>query len=45
VQIRLDDPNAEWDIVNAWFVKQHNFITRFSLREIVKPEKEVEVSA
>ncbi|KAL2116009.1 hypothetical protein VTJ04DRAFT_10264 [Mycothermus thermophilus] len=44
-EIRLDDPNAEWDIVNAWFVKQHNFITRFSLREIVKPEKRVEVSA
>ena len=39
VQIRFDDPNSEWEIVNAWFVKQNNFITRFALRDIVMPEK------
>lgn len=39
-QITFDDPNSEWEIVNAWFVKQKNFITRFRLRELVRPEKE-----
>ncbi len=39
LQIRFDDPNSEWEIVNAWFVKQNNFITRFALRDIVMPEK------
>ncbi|KAL1838911.1 hypothetical protein VTJ49DRAFT_2075 [Mycothermus thermophilus] len=43
-EIRFDNPDSEWEIVNAWFVKQHNFITRFSLREIVKPEKEVKAA-
>ncbi|KAG7286032.1 hypothetical protein NEMBOFW57_008331 [Staphylotrichum longicolle] len=38
-EIRFDDPNSEWEIVNAWFVKQNNFITRFALRDIVMPEK------
>ncbi|KAK3303596.1 cytochrome P450-like protein [Chaetomium strumarium] len=38
-EISFDDPNSEWEIVNAWFVKQNNFITRFSLRDIVMPEK------
>ncbi|KAK0739073.1 cytochrome P450 [Apiosordaria backusii] len=37
-EIRFDDPNSEWEIVNAWFVKQYNFFTRFELRELVKPE-------
>lgn len=41
LQITFDDPNSEWEIVNAWFVKQNNFITRFKLRDIVMPEKEV----
>ncbi|KAL2264619.1 hypothetical protein VTJ83DRAFT_7129 [Remersonia thermophila] len=43
-EIRFDNPDSEWEIVNAWFVKQHNFITRFSLREIVKPEKGLEAA-
>ncbi|SPQ23280.1 5856bdeb-a5c9-4d37-ae5b-558ab71ed232 [Thermothielavioides terrestris] len=43
-EIRLDDPNSEWEIVNAWFVKQKNFITRFSLRELVMPEKGVKAA-
>jgi hypothetical protein len=30
--------------VNAWFVKQNNFITRFALRDIVMPEKGVKVA-
>ena len=38
-QITFDDPTSEWEIVNAWFVKQKNFITRFRLRELVTPEK------
>ncbi|KAM7204895.1 hypothetical protein V8F20_003357 [Naviculisporaceae sp. PSN 640] len=37
-EIQFDDPNREWEICNAWFVKQSNFITRFKLRELVKPE-------
>ncbi|KAL2150645.1 hypothetical protein VTH82DRAFT_7208 [Thermothelomyces myriococcoides] len=43
-EIRLDDPNSEWEIVNAWFVKQKNFFTRFSLRDLVMPEKEVKAA-
>jgi hypothetical protein len=30
--------------VNAWFVKQNNFITRFALRDIVMPETGVEAA-
>ncbi|CCC06644.1 hypothetical protein SMACR_00669 [Sordaria macrospora] len=37
-EIEFDDPNREWEIVNAWFVKQNNFIARFKVRDIVKPE-------
>ncbi|KAK1825735.1 cytochrome P450, partial [Podospora conica] len=40
-EIEFDDPNQEWKIVNAWFVKQYNFDTRFKLREIVKPREGV----
>ncbi|KAK3291378.1 cytochrome P450-like protein [Chaetomium fimeti] len=36
--IRFDDPDSEWETVNAWFVKQNNFVTRFGLRDIVMPE-------
>lgn len=43
-EISFDDPNSEWEIVNAWFVKQHNFVTRFSLRELVMPEKGVQAA-
>lgn len=42
IQIEFDDPNQEWEIVNAWFVKQNNFTTRFKLREIVKPGEGVQ---
>lgn len=38
-EIEFDDPNSEWETVNAWFVKQKNFITRFKLRELVLPEE------
>ncbi|KAK3394933.1 cytochrome P450-like protein [Podospora didyma] len=38
-EIEFDDPNQEWEVVNAWFVKQNNFTTRFKLRHIVKPEQ------
>ncbi|KAK4155691.1 cytochrome P450-like protein [Chaetomidium leptoderma] len=43
-EIRFDDPNSEWEIVNAWFVKQNNFISRFSLRDIVMPDKGAKVA-
>ncbi|KAK4038216.1 hypothetical protein C8A01DRAFT_17663 [Parachaetomium inaequale] len=42
--IRFDDPDSEWEIVNAWFVKQSNFVTRFGLRDIVMPEKGAEAA-
>ncbi|GAB1315668.1 Cytochrome P450 monooxygenase andK [Madurella fahalii] len=38
-EITFDNPDSEWEIVNAWFVKQNNFVTRFKLRDIVMPEK------
>ncbi|KAK3692953.1 cytochrome P450-like protein [Podospora appendiculata] len=38
-EIEFDDPNQEWEITNAWFVKQSNFTTRFRLRELVAPGK------
>ncbi|KAL2129346.1 hypothetical protein VTI74DRAFT_7920 [Chaetomium olivicolor] len=40
-EIRFDDPNSEWEIVNAWFAKQNKFFTRFELRDLVMPEKEL----
>ncbi|KAL2256476.1 hypothetical protein VTK26DRAFT_1607 [Humicola hyalothermophila] len=38
-EITFDDPNSEWEIVNAWFVKQKNFVTRFALRDLVMPDE------
>lgn len=37
IQIQFKDPTQEWELVNAWFVKQKNFTTTFKLRDIVKP--------
>lgn len=37
-QIEFKDPRQEWELVNAWFVKQRNFTTSFKLRDIVKPQ-------
>ncbi|KAI5917384.1 cytochrome P450 [Camillea tinctor] len=39
-EIRFKDPNQEWKLVNAWFVKQQNFEVLFELRDLVKPEGE-----
>ncbi|KAI1867319.1 uncharacterized protein JN550_007050 [Neoarthrinium moseri] len=36
-EIRFKDPNEEWQLVNAWFVKQNNFQAMFEPREIVQP--------
>ncbi|KAJ5167427.1 uncharacterized protein N7482_006208 [Penicillium canariense] len=36
-EIQFQDPSQEWELVNAWFVKQKNFTTTFKLRDIVKP--------
>ena len=41
-QISFKDPNQEWKLVNAWFVKQNNFQTVLALRDIVMPEGEGE---
>lgn len=43
-QIQFDDPNREWEVCNAWFVKQSNFITRFKLRELVEPAEGVKAA-
>ncbi|KAK8069050.1 cytochrome P450 [Apiospora phragmitis] len=37
-EIRFKDPNEEWKLVNAWFVKQQNFQAMFEPREMVRPE-------
>ncbi|KAI8963195.1 cytochrome P450 [Daldinia sp. FL1419] len=38
--IRFKDPNQEWKLVNAWFVKQQNFDAMFEVRDLVKPLNE-----
>ncbi|KAK5789152.1 hypothetical protein VI817_008276 [Penicillium citrinum] len=43
-EINFVDPRQEWELVNAWFVKQKNFTTSFSLRDIVVPQNENENS-
>ncbi|KAK1771867.1 cytochrome P450-like protein [Phialemonium atrogriseum] len=43
-EIQFKDPNQEWELVNAWFVKQNNFTTTFKLRDIVQPKAGVAVS-
>jgi predicted HNH restriction endonuclease len=40
-QIRFKDPNQEWHLVNAWFVKQNNFQAMFERRDIVQPDANV----
>lgn len=45
LQIQFTDPKQEWELVNAWFVKQKNFTTSFALREIVVPLGESESAA
>ncbi|KAI1158262.1 cytochrome P450 [Nemania serpens] len=37
-EIRFKDPSREWKTVNAWFIKQQNFMTLFERRELVLPE-------
>ncbi|KAM0331407.1 hypothetical protein ACHAQA_003080 [Verticillium albo-atrum] len=37
-EINFQDPNKEWELVNAWFVKQNNFWATFEKRDIVQPE-------
>lgn len=31
-QIEFADPSKDWKLHNAWFVKQHNFLTRFKAK-------------
>ncbi|KAI0022853.1 cytochrome P450 [Xylariomycetidae sp. FL0641] len=40
-EISFKDPSQEWKLVNAWFVKQQNFQTMFQLRDLVKPDADV----
>lgn len=37
LQIEFKDPREEWELINAWFVKQQNFDVKFHRREIVVP--------
>jgi hypothetical protein len=41
MQIDFQDPAREWELVNAWFVKQNNFWTTFKLRDLVQPDEGV----
>jgi len=36
-EIEFKDPREEWELINAWFVKQQNFNVKFQKREIVVP--------
>ncbi|KAL9943425.1 hypothetical protein ACHAPW_007682 [Verticillium nonalfalfae] len=36
-EINFQDPSRDWEIVNAWFVKQNNFWVTFDKRDIVQP--------
>jgi len=36
-EVRLEYPEKEWTLHNAWFVRQLNFNTLFHKRELVKP--------
>jgi cytochrome P450 len=36
-QVNLEHPDLEWKLHNAWFVRQLNFHTTFTRRELVKP--------
>ncbi|CAI7625126.1 unnamed protein product [Penicillium pancosmium] len=44
-EIQFTDPKQEWELVNAWFVKQKNFTTSFALRDIVVPREVSEHAA
>lgn len=37
--IDFKDPQQEWELVNAWFVKQNNFWAKFKTRELVQPDE------
>jgi len=36
-EVRLENPEKEWKLHNAWFVRQLNFNTTFHRRELIKP--------
>lgn len=38
-EIGFLDEKLEWELVNAWFVKQKNFWTVLGMRELVQPEE------
>ena len=44
MQIHFEDPNREWTLVNAWFVKQLDFQTLFTRRDLVMPDAKSEKS-
>ncbi|EXJ89042.1 hypothetical protein A1O3_02106 [Capronia epimyces CBS 606.96] len=33
-EIRFDNPNKDWKLHNAWFVKEHDFYCRFQARDL-----------
>ncbi|KAI6351572.1 hypothetical protein MCOR25_009867 [Pyricularia grisea] len=38
-EIEFKYPEQEWELVNAWFIRQNNFWVRFKTRELVQPDK------
>ncbi|KAH6685047.1 cytochrome P450 [Plectosphaerella plurivora] len=40
-EINFQDPAREWELVNAWFVKQNNFWATFEMRDLVQPDDAV----
>ncbi|KAH7024845.1 pisatin demethylase [Microdochium trichocladiopsis] len=36
-EIEFKDPRVEWELINAWFIKQQNFDVKFHRRELVGP--------
>lgn len=41
LQINFQDPSKDWKICNSWFVKQSDFWTTFSVRDIPQPVADV----
>ncbi|KAF3761754.1 hypothetical protein M406DRAFT_50315 [Cryphonectria parasitica EP155] len=42
-EIDFQDSNRDWKLCNSWFVKQTDFWTKFSLREIPQPAAEASI--
>ena len=38
-QLRLENPNDDWAVINAGFVKQKDVMTDFDQRKLVHPDE------